>query len=419
MICYKVDIEIFGKFVNVGEISGNNHTDATFAYSKHYLNSNSAVPISLNLPLQAEKFCPEVTKNYFSGLLPEGFLRESIAQNMHISPEDYLSILLLLGQECLGSIIVYEDEKIKYKAEYEEITASQIEELASEGVSKSTSMVQEAHLSLTGASGKVGLYFDKVHDKWYLPKYTATSTHIVKQSHIRLKQIVINEILCLKTAKKLGIDVSEAFIIGQDIDNENILFATERFDRKLSDNKIKNLYKPYRLHQEDFGQALNINSLDKYETGNKSYFNEMINLIRSYSSNPMLDIEKLWKIAIFNVLIGNTDAHIKNFSLLYNPNLTNLTLAPAYDLVSTIIYPESTRNMAFSIGGERLIDNINRNSFIEQAKECKINPSLVDSWFDEVYRPFNNSLLETAAEIGLTATNLAKQILNLGVYNKQ
>lgn len=197
------------------------------------------------------------------------------------------------------------------------------------------------------------------------------------------------------------------------------MFATERFDRKLSDNKIKNLYKPYRLHQEDFGQALNINSLDKYETGNKSYFNEMINLIRSYSSNPMLDIEKLWKIAIFNVLIGNTDAHIKNFSLLYNPNLTNLTLAPAYDLVSTIIYPESTRNMAFSIAGERLIDNINRDSFIEQAKECKINPSLVDSWFDEVYRPFNNALLKTAVEIGLTATNLAKQILNLGVYNKQ
>lgn len=202
MIRYKVDIEIFGKFVNVGEISGNNHTDATFAYSEHYLNSNSAVPISLNLPFQAEKFCPEVTKNYFSGLLPEGFLRESIAQNMHISSEDYLSILLLLGQECLGSIIVYEDEKVKYKAEYEEITASQIEELASEGVSKSTSMVQESHLSLTGASGKVGLYFDKVHDKWYLPKYTAPSTHIIKQSHIRLKQIVINEILCLKTAKK-------------------------------------------------------------------------------------------------------------------------------------------------------------------------------------------------------------------------
>ena len=88
-----------------------------------------------------------------------------------------------------------------------------MKELAAEGAQKSAEIVTKSHLSLTGASGKVGLYYDVVNDHWYLPQGTAPSTHIVKQSHVRLEGIVTNEQLSMMTAAKCGIDVPESFIM--------------------------------------------------------------------------------------------------------------------------------------------------------------------------------------------------------------
>ena len=93
------------------------------------------------------------------------------------------------------------------------MSAEEVKRLAQEGATESAELVTKAHLSLTGASGKVGLYYDNEKDEWYLPYGDAPSTHIVKQSHVRLKNIVANEQLCLLTAKKLGIEVPESFIV--------------------------------------------------------------------------------------------------------------------------------------------------------------------------------------------------------------
>ena len=146
------------------------------------------------------------TKNFFEGLLPEGFTKRTVAQWMRVDENDYLSILHGLGRECLGAIqIRTEDEELN--ASYEAVSPDEIKALAEEGVSKSAEIITKAHLSLTGASGKVGLYYDKGNDRWFIPWGTAPSTHIVKQSHIRLNDIVTNEQLSLLTAKKCGIDI--------------------------------------------------------------------------------------------------------------------------------------------------------------------------------------------------------------------
>lgn len=78
----------------------------------------------------------------------------------------------------------------------------------------------------------------------------------------------------------------------------------------------------------------------------------MFEIIRQKSFNPIADQLKMWDICIFNYLIGNTDNHIKNVSLLYDEELKTVCLAPAYDILSTVIYTSSTRDMAFSIGNE-------------------------------------------------------------------
>ena len=261
---YNVYLEVDGSQVRVGEIEGNSSEDAFFSYSKEYITRNDSRAISVSLPIQDEPFSPEQTKVFFDGLLPEGFMRKSIATNMHLDENDYLSILYNLGKECLGAIRIDESDELQ-ESWYEAITSEQVEKLAAEGTTKSTEIVIKTHLSLTGASGKVGLYYDDKEGKWYLPGGLAPSTHIVKQSHVRLDGIVTNEQLSMLAARKCGIDISESFIVnaGKGIDSE-VLFATKRYDRIIDENSpmIGKLKRPYRIHQEDFAQAMGIASFE-------------------------------------------------------------------------------------------------------------------------------------------------------------
>ena len=316
---YNVYLEVDGSQVRVGEIEGNSSEDARFSYSKEYISRNDSKAISVALPIQDEPFSPEQTKVFFDGLLPEGFMRKSIANNMHLDENDYLSILYNLGKECLGAIRIDESDELQ-ESWYEAITSEQVEKLAAEGTTKSTEIVIKTHLSLTGASGKVGLYYDDKEGKWYLPGGLAPSTHIVKQSHVRLDGIVTNEQLSMLAARKCGIDISESFIVnaGKGIDSE-VLFATKRYDRIIDETSpmIGNLKRPYRIHQEDFAQAMGIASFEKYEREDRNYAEKMFEIIRNYTRSPLEDQLRLWNRIVYNFVLGNTDAHIKNYSLQF------------------------------------------------------------------------------------------------------
>ena len=100
---YNVYLELNGCQVRVGEIEGDFSDDARFSYSEEYIARNDSRAVSVSLPIQDEPFSPEQTKVFFEGLLPEGFMRKSIAANMHFDENDYLSILQNLGKECLGA----------------------------------------------------------------------------------------------------------------------------------------------------------------------------------------------------------------------------------------------------------------------------------------------------------------------------
>ena len=398
----RIYIENNGRELHVGNITGTNAINASFEYSDEYI-SGGHRGISISLPADKRRFSPTETKNYFEGLLPEGFTRRTVAQWIHADEQDYLTILSALGKECLGAIrIIDSDNAFVSERFYEPLTVEQVKALAAEGTSKSTELVTKSHLSLTGASGKVGLYYNKETDKWYLPLGTAPSTHIVKQSHIRLESIVCNEQLALRTADKLGIEVVKSFIVntGRNSDNE-VLLAAERYDRLfLSDKKTHDgLSIPFRLHQEDFAQCMGIPSSEKYETYGKHYMKSMFDILRMYSSNPIDDQLKLWNIIVFNYFIGNTDGHIKNFSLLYSRDMSSVRLAPAYDLLSTLVYEGSTRNMAFAIGGEYNIEKISRDHFCKAAKEIGISERIALQQFDMIKSNFTMALDAAADEL--------------------
>ena len=126
---------------------------------------------------------------------------------------------------------------------------------------------------------------------------------------------------------------------------------------------ISDLSVPYRLHQEDFAQALGILTVNKYEENKEGYMKKLFKVIELYSADPFTDSLKLWDICVFNYLISNADNHIKNISLLYGEDLKSIRLAPAYDIVSIMIYENSTEEMALSIDGKYNINEISRESF--------------------------------------------------------
>lgn len=277
-----------------------------------------------------------------------------------------------MGRECLGAIQIIEDGMDVPKAGYQKLTKEDVCRLAKEGASEAAELVTKAHLSLTGASGKVGLYYKIDTNEWYLPIGAAPSTHIVKQSHVRLDGIVTNEQLCLQTAKNLGIDVPDSFVInvgtGKD---EEVLFATHRY----------------------------------------------IYILKKYSSNPMEDQLKLWDICVFNYLIGNTDDHIKNVSLLYASDMASIRLAPAYDIVCTMIYPSSTTEMAVSIGCEYDIHKIKREHFCRELKNIGIGEKLAMKHYDDMLSRIESALeesCETLMQQGfIQAKDMKKRILEV------
>ena len=418
MIRYDVSIERRGAQQLVGTLYGSGSEDAVFAYCPEYLNADRPVQISISLPLRQEPFSPSQTRNFFDSLLPEGFTRRAVAQWIHADESDYLTILHALGRECLGALQI-KAEGENPQASYEPLTVDQVKELAAEGASKSAELVAESHLSLTGASDKVGLYYDG--QTWYLPKGTAPSTHIVKLSHIRLRQFVLNEQLSLLTAKNCGLNVPESFIVntgtGKD---EEILLATRRYDRVFPETgkAIDGFPVPARLHQEDFAQALGISASAKYEKPGDNYLQRMFALLRRYSANPIEDMTRLWDQIVFHCLIGNTDAHLKNFSLLYSADLQSVRLAPVYDVVSTAIYPASTRKLSFRIGNAASLAELTEADFEAAAKEAGLGIRMAMSRYRRMEEQFIPALRVSAEMLNSqhfnSASKMVDQILKAG-----
>lgn len=396
-----VFIEIDGVQRLAGMITGNNSQDASFSYADEYLDSEYAQAISISLPLDGSPFSARSTKCFFEGLLPEGYSRRSVAKWLRSDEDDYISLLAGLGIECLGAIKIVEEGRQSESADYVALPNSEVRRIAAEGAVKTAQIMTNIHLSLAGASGKVGLMYNQEDGSWFLPLGDAPSTHILKQSHVRLDHIVANEQLCMTTASILGLNVSESFIVNTgEYRDEDVLFATKRYDRDVnhSVNTINSIRVPLRLHQEDFAQALGIPAAEKYENGKQGYLAKMFSLLRRYSADPMADIRKLWEIIIFNYLIGNTDGHIKNISLLYSPNLKKIRLAPAYDIVSTAVYESSTREMAFYIGKHCFLDEIEKSDFELAAREAGLGKQAAFKSIDALTASFR-SALDRATEI--------------------
>lgn len=168
------------------------------------------------------------------------------------------------------------------------------------------------------------------------------ATHIAKFNSEELPTLVQNEHLSLQLARQvLGPDEVSNAAIGKLQDIDGVALLVERFDRKDGE----------RLRLEDFAQILGKPRGRRFDGKYQSSYEEAATAIANHSARPRIDLDRYFRLVLFNLVIGNADAHLKNFSLLERPE--GLRLSPAYDLLNSVIYAGYDADSALALGGRK------------------------------------------------------------------
>lgn len=370
----------------VGHLTQDKGGRLGFSYADAWLKKLDATALSRSLPLQKESIGQKFCQGFFAGLLPEEGKRKILARRLGISEQNDFALLARIGGECAGAVTFVApggglpDQDNRYR----ELTDKKLlETLTALPHHPLLTGENGIRLSLAGAQDKIAVHV--CSDRISLPLENAPSTHILKPAIPRFEGLVFNEDLCLKLAAGIGLPAATSEI-GRVGDIDYLL--VERYDRKRkSDHAVR------RLHQEDFCQALGLPPHMKYQSEGGPSLKRCFALLREASSAPVIDLQRLLDAVIFNVLIGNHDAHGKNFSLLYDEGQTRL--APFYDLICTVRYPELTKKMAMKIGDESESDKIRPRNFEKLAVDTGLAAPIVKKRVPELAESVLTGLQQT------------------------
>ncbi len=318
-----------------------------FGYDEAWLDDPAAPLLSLAMPPRAEPYDDDACRAFFGGLLPEGAVRDHLARRFGISPGNEFSLLERIGGDCAGAVSLHPpggddpEREGRYDWLDDEALAAVIADLPARPLG--VDLDGEVRLSLAGAQDKLPVFVG-ADGRIGLPHGGAPSSHIIKASLFQ-RDSVLNEAVCLALASDLGMDAAKAE--PRTAAGQEFLLVT-RYDRRWEDDRL------VRVHQEDFGQALGTPSSAKYESEGGPGAADCVGLLRRSSRRPAADVLRFVDALVLNVLVGNTDAHAKNFSILLNAE--GARLAPLYDILCTHCYTGLTRRMAMRIGGQDKAD---------------------------------------------------------------
>lgn len=396
-----------------GYLSSTAEKGVVFSYDDAYINAGG-IQLSLSLPLGKTEFSQKECLPFFEGLLPEGDVKKRISEYLHISETSTFKLLKELGGECAGLISIlpeHESNKIKNTYEFspdnydllaEKKLAEYIQNINTRPLLKAKDKLR---LSLAGAQEKLPLTY--MDGEFYLPKNGAPSTHIVKPTGIgELSNLSANEYICAKLAELCGLPTSKTEL--KQIYGADFLLI-ERYDRVHENNSIS------RIHQEDACQALGILSDRKYQNDGGPSLVDVYNLVKNNTTIPITETRKFIQYAIFNLVIGNCDAHGKNYSLVFRDK--KIQLAPIYDTVCTTIYPNLTRKVSMKFGKHYEFKKINRDDLELLAGQLALKPKTILSCYDEIVAKLSDtfnmikedtSLKDHSATIELIEKNILR-----------
>ncbi len=386
-----------------------------FTYDPRWLRTSGAVPLSLTMPLRPEPYGDAVITPWIQNLLPEADVGQVFARALGLSVGDAYGILRAAGADTAGAFSFDPPNGSAQDIDQDHASENAQENtLASgmaggrylplrdyatrhgaapkddgealkfllEGLAQRPFFADEDGVRLSLAGGQVKTALATLDEKgrpvhaasgagvvYAIPLGAAASNLIVKPDNSRLLGIVEIEAYCLELARRCGLDAVDWTILEA---GGRLALAVPRYDRQIRtrrDGRVELV----RIHQEDFCQLLGLPPLRKYETatGGGARLADLFAAARLHLGPK--DQLRFLDCVIFNILVGNTDAHAKNYSVLIHPDQT--VLAPLYDVNSVLAWKGVNQNHAQKIAGRtrKPVDTARRH-WEAIAEEAGLNP---------------------------------------------
>jgi serine/threonine-protein kinase HipA len=380
-------LDVFTGDVLIGHLRERDDGALLFAYLPEWVASGKAGPLSPDLPLEGEHSGDAVVA-YFDNLLPEGSVRDFIAQAEHISPNNVFGLLERFGGDTAGALsLLPHGQTPSSEPHYLPVTQESIREwfVNSRGIPLNLAG-EQARMSLSGAQDKMTVYIDS-HGSIALPLGAAPSSHIIKPSmgyRSQVPQTAVNEALVMTLAAAIKLDVPT---VRYSPELDAVLI--QRYDRReREDGRLT------RLHQNDLCQIMGVSSKLKYEAEGGPSIKDCFAAVMERSSQPALDKKRLIEWVVFNLAVGNMDSHAKNLSVLEVEG--NTRLAPFYDMVCTTVYPNLSRRFAFKVGGDNRPGWIMDRHWEQFANEIDTKPQFVNKIRQDISNRIGNALPQVA-----------------------
>jgi serine/threonine-protein kinase HipA len=391
-----LDVYLYGERIGTLFPAGDN--DYRLAYEPELVErvGPGKALLSNSLPARPEPYSAEATRAYVEGLLPEGPRRQKLGRELGLDAADGYLLLAELGRDCSGAVVFLPEGETPQRRERDSFAWLSEDELAEVVRSPPPRLFgadrgQRMRSVLPGIRHKLSL----VHDggRWAWPEAGVPSTHVVKPETGEYPEYVANEMFCMTVFRQVGLPVAKATV--EEIAGR-LCLVSPRYDRVVGDGGID----VRRLHCESFCQALGIlpGADEESAEGQAPGWTEVRGLMSAVSRPD--EIVNLLTAAFCNYILGNGDAHGKNFALI-DRGRTSLSapdrkwrLAPLTDLTSTVVYDDPIHH------GLVISEEYQETSYLlELAEVCE------ECEFDfEVLRGLAST---TASRIGMAVETIA------------
>ena len=403
----------------VGKLSIDENEQYHFEYHQNWIDTQFS--ISPHLPFHVNLSSVSI-KRFLENLIPEGEGLEDIATFAHISKNNTFAMMNTIGYDTAGALM-FGDSSESDEAIFREIPPQELSDRIEQLESKSIAIWDKTvRLSLAGVQAKLPVIIKD--EKIGLGNGTLSSTHIMKFQTKKHLHIVVNELFCMTLAKKIGLNVADIEL--KRFGHYPVLLV-KRFDRIYKENFVK------RLHIIDGCQMLDLPPSYKYEQnfGNLrdvahirdgASFKKLFTMTKKCIVPAVAQLELLhW--TMFNLIIGNSDAHGKNFSFFVDKR--GIKPTPFYDMLCVMMY-DFDHNLAMAYGDEFNPNEILAYQLREFADDVGVNHKLVSkvllSECDKIIKSLEEDIIEKdllASNESIFIEKLVKLILNRAVKYKE
>ena len=392
-----MELEVWLDGIRVATLS-ENRGQMTMVYTDEAQPIGSPL-VSMAMPVSARRYSNQKVRAFFRGLLPEGEARRMLAYDFGLDESDDMGLLAALGKDCAGALVVQPKgslspavsggASIKDAIDDAEI-ARRLRELPVHPLGVDANI----RVSLAGVQSK--LLLTKLEDgRWTVPADGIVSTHLLKPAHRELPDSVANEAFCMKLAARAGLKAAHSAI--SSFCGTQVL-VSERYDRRRDAGGV------WRIHQEDACQALSVLTIvpeQKYEEFGGPTLAGIVGLLDQWGDYSSKE-ELLRQIAI-HVIVGNADAHGKNVSFIHKEDGT-VSLAPAYDIMSTLYYSAAfgrpmNSTLGLFVNGKRDINEVTVEDLLAEAKRWGIKYRVAQSVLYQLLERLPDAVDQAAVDV--------------------